>query len=89
MGGKRVSPKEIEEIIVMMTGVIDCTVEAIFDELLGEAIKATVVVNDNGNKISSEDVKQYCGSKLSGYKVPKYVVFKESISLSPTGKKVK
>ena len=89
VGGKRVSPKEIEEIIVMMTGVIDCTVEAIFDELLGEAIKATVVVNDNGNKISSEDVKQYCGSKLSGYKVPKYVVFKESISLSPTGKKVK
>lgn len=89
IGGKRVSPKEIEEVIVTMKGVIDCTVEAIYDELLGEAIKATVVVNDSGKRMTSEDLKQYCGAKLSGYKVPKYVIFEESIGISPTGKKIK
>lgn len=89
VGGKRVSPKEIEEVIVMMKGVIDCTVEAVVDELLGEAVKATVVVNEKGRGITVEDLKQFCGAKLSGYKVPTYVVFKESMELSPSGKKVK
>ena len=89
IGGKRVSPKEIEEVIVTMKGVIDCTVEAIYDELLGEAIKVTVVVNGIGKKITSDDLKQFCGDKLSSYKVPKYVIFKESIELSLSGKKIK
>lgn len=89
VGGKRVSPKEIEEVIEMITGVIDCTVESIDDELLGEAIKVTVIVNDIGVKITGEDIKQYCGAKLSSYKVPKYVVFKESMEMSPSGKKLK
>ena len=89
VGGKRVSPKEIEEVIVTMKGVIDCTVEAIDSLLLGEAIKVTVVVNEHGKKITSEDVKQYCGAKLSSYKVPSYVVFKESMAVSRSGKKIK
>ncbi len=89
VGGKRVSPKEIEEVIVTMSGVIDCTVEAMDDELLGEAIKVTVVVNEGGKKITGEDLKQYCGAKLSSYKVPTYVVFKESMKLSLSGKKIK
>ena len=89
VGGKRVSPKEIEEIIAMMKGVIDCTVEATEDELLGEAIKVTIVVNESGKKLTPDDVQQYCGAKLSSYKVPKYVVFKESMDVSPSGKKVK
>jgi len=89
VGGNRVSPKEIEEVIEMMAGVIDCTVESIYDDLLGEAIKVIVVVNENGKKITIEDLKQYCNGKLSNYKVPKYVVFKDSIEISPTGKKLK
>lgn len=89
VGGRRISPKEIEDVIVTMNGVIDCTVGTVEDELLGEAIKVIVVVNEHGKKITSEDLKQYCGSKLSSYKVPKYVVFKESMEVSPSGKKIK
>lgn len=87
VGGKRVCPKEIEEVILMMTGVIDCTAEATDDALLGEAIKVTVVVNESGKRLSIEDIKQFCASKLSNYKVPTYVVFKESMDLSASGKK--
>jgi long-chain acyl-CoA synthetase len=89
VGGKRVSPKEIEEVIVMMKGIIDCTAESVDDELLGEAIKVTVVVNQLGKKITSDEIKQYCGSKLSSYKVPTQIVFKNSMDVSPSGKKVK
>ncbi len=47
IGGYRISPpKEIEEVITTIPEVIDCTVTAIEDELLGEAIKAKVVVNE-------------------------------------------
>jgi acyl-CoA synthetase (AMP-forming)/AMP-acid ligase II len=88
VGGNRVSPKEIEEVIVTFPGVIDCTVESVEDELLGEAIKATIVVNESGGKISSDNLKQFCGARLSSYKVPKYIVFKESIEVNSTGKKV-
>jgi len=89
VGGKRVSPKEIEEVIVTMAGVIDCSVEAVDDELLCEAIQVTVVINESGKKITDEDLKKFCGTKLSNYKVPKYVIFKESIMVNATGKKVK
>jgi long-chain acyl-CoA synthetase len=89
VGGHRVSPKEIEEVVVMMPGVIDCTIETIDDELLGEAIKAIVVVNGRGENISAEDLKQFCRTKLSAYKVPTYVVFKELMAISPSGKKIK
>ncbi len=89
VGGYRISPKEIEEVIVMVTGVIDCTVKAIYDELLGEAIQATVVVSERGRKITGEEIRQYCATKLSGYKVPGNIVFEESMSVSPSGKKIK
>lgn len=89
VGGKRVSPKEIEEVIVMMNGVIDCSAEGVDDELLGEAIKVTIVVNEIGKKITSDEIKQYCGSVLSSYKVPTHIVFKDSMEVSPSGKKLK
>jgi len=89
VGGKRVSPKEIEDVIVMMTGVIDCAAEATDDELLGEAIKVTVVVNEAGKKITSDELKRFCSSKLSSFKVPTYVIFKDSMVLNPSGKKLK
>ena len=46
VGGRRVSPKEIEEVIVSMPEVVDCSIEAVFDDLLGEAIKATIIVKE-------------------------------------------
>jgi long-chain acyl-CoA synthetase len=89
IGGKRVSPKEIEEVIVTMPGVIDCMIEATEDEQLGESIKATIVINESMRKITVEELKQYCSTKLAGYKIPKYVVFKESMKVSLSGKKIK
>lgn len=89
VGGYRVSPKEIEEVIAMMPGIIDCSIESAEDEILGEAIKATVVVNEKGKNISANDLKQFCSEKLAAYKVPKYVVFKDSMTLSLSGKKIK
>lgn len=89
VGGKRVSPKEIEGVITMLPGVIDCSVEAVEDELLGEAIKATVVISEDNQNLSEEVIRIFCATKLSKYKIPAIIDIKKNISLSATGKKIK
>ncbi|WP_439183628.1 class I adenylate-forming enzyme family protein [Carboxylicivirga taeanensis] len=89
VGGRRVSPKEIEEVIVGINGVIDCTVEAIADDLQGEAVKATVVLNKNHAEVTALYIKKVCADSLSIYKVPKVIEFLSDIKVSATGKKVK
>ncbi|MGC9356000.1 MAG: AMP-binding enzyme, partial [Mariniphaga sp.] len=90
IAGKRVSPKEIEEVIVSFPQVVDCTIEAVPDDFAGDAIKATVVI-EKGLKtnLTAEDLKTYCASKLAVHKVPKYIEFTEKLHISSSGKKVK
>jgi len=89
VGGKRISPKEIEEVIVSVPEVVDCTVEGIYDEVLTEAIKATIVLTDNMNEEKGrEKILSTCRSKLSMYKVPQVIEFKKRLAVSQSGKKV-
>jgi acyl-CoA synthetase (AMP-forming)/AMP-acid ligase II len=89
IAGKRVSPKEIEEVIVSFPGVVDCTIETIYDEVTGEAVKATVVLATAvENNITDDILKSHCAGKLAFHKVPKYIEFAEEIKVSSTGKKV-
>tara|TARA_R110002073_G_scaffold72537_1_gene177532 strand:- start:539571 stop:541022 length:1452 start_codon:yes stop_codon:yes gene_type:complete len=88
VGGKRVSPKEIEDVILMHTDVIDCTVSGINDELLGEAIKATVVTNNISNQLFlKESILRLCKEKLSSYKIPTQFEFITELKTKLTGKK--
>jgi len=90
VGGKRVSPKEIEEVILSVPEVIDCTILGIEDELLGEAIQAKIVINDIRNKdIVREVILNECSKKLAAYKIPRDLIFENSIQVNSTGKKVK
>ena len=90
VGGKRISPKEIEEVIVSIPEVIDCTVFAIDDDILGEAIKANVVVDkSHKDSITPEKIKEYCGKKLTVYKIPQVIEILDQIKISTTGKKIK
>lgn len=89
IGGIRISPREIEDIIVKMKGVVDCTAEGVYDELLGEAIKVTVVVNEFGKNITGDELKKWCGTRLAAYKIPTYFSFHETMEISSSGKKVK
>ncbi len=90
VGGKRVSPKEIEEVILSVPEVVDCTIAGIEDELLGEAIQATVVLNGSAEESVMKDIIiQKCGENLAVYKVPSSIVFEKSIAMNATGKKVK
>lgn len=89
VGGNRVSPKEIEEVIVSMRGVVDCTITTIPHELLGEAIKASVVLGEEGKDLTVADILSYCASKLVAYKIPTEVELQTGMNVAASGKKVK
>lgn len=90
VGGRRISPKEIEEVIVSIPGVVDCSISAIFDEILGEALKAEVVVADlNDPALQESTFKKLCGEKLAAEKVPQLFEFSSRMNVAATGKKTK
>ena len=90
VGGKRVSPKEIEEVILSVPDVVDCTVTGVDDDILGEAILATVVLNNPKDEVAMKAIiLSKCAEKLALYKIPQQIVFENSISMSSTGKKIK
>jgi acyl-CoA synthetase (AMP-forming)/AMP-acid ligase II len=88
--GKRISPKEIESVILQIPEVVDCSVEGIDDPVEGEALKATVVIKDGTGGILTEDhLKRHCARSLAQFKIPSVFEFKRNITISPTGKKIK
>lgn len=89
VGGKRVSPKEIEEVILSLPEVVDCTISGIEDELLGEALQATIVLSGNADEEQMrENIIQKCGKNLATYKVPQKIIFEKSIRMNAAGKKI-
>ena len=90
VGGKRISPKEIEAVILELPEVVDCTIEGVEDELLGEALKATIVIRPEiGQDTMLDMIRQHCSRHLALYKVPQIFELKEQLVISATGKKIK
>lgn len=90
VGGKRISPKEIETVILEVPDVIDCTVDGKYDELLGEAIRASIVVSPGKSKDAVlEEIKKQCSRKLAHHKIPQHFEISDKIIISATGKKIK
>ena len=88
--GKRVSPKEIEAVILEITEVIDCLVEGIEDDVEGEMLKATVVIRKDAiNLVSSESIITHCSKRLALHKIPHVYDLKQELTISATGKKIK
>lgn len=88
--GIRISPKEIEEVIVTYPGVIDCSIVAESDDITGESLKAIVFINDaDKDEFSEEFIKQHCANQLASHKIPQKVVFETKLSFNAAGKKSK
>jgi long-chain acyl-CoA synthetase len=84
-GAHRISPKEIEEVIIEMPEIHEVAVVGIEDDILGEAIRAVVVLKD-GLKTEAKKVQRSCKQKLASFKVPKEVVFVGELPKTSSGK---
>jgi long-chain acyl-CoA synthetase len=88
--GKRISPKEIEAVILQIPEVVDCSIEGIEDEIQGEALKAIIVLRKGTLESITEDyIKHHCSKNLELFKIPQVYELKDDLTISPTGKKIK
>ena len=87
-GGVNIYPREIEEVLYQHPAVQEASVIGVPDEYWGEASKAVVVVRP-GAQATQEDIIQFCGERLAGFKKPKSVDFWQELPKSPQGKILK
>lgn len=85
-GGNRVSPKEIENVIVQIEEVVECAVIGVLDDILGEAVKAFVVLKEIDSIIDDRFIIKYCRDRLPSFKTPKYVEFMSALPKNSSGK---
>lgn len=84
VSGFNVFPNELENVISLCPGVVECAAIGIADEKQGEAIKVFVVKNDP--TLTEEQVASYCRDNLTGYKRPKYIEFRDDLPKTNVGK---
>ncbi len=83
--GFQVWPREVEEVIATHPAVAEVSVAGVPDDYQGEAVKAWVVLRA-GKQATSDELRAYCRERLTGYKVPKYVEFRDSLPKTMVGK---
>lgn len=83
--GEKVSPKEVENILYALDGVQDAAVVGVPDDILGQAIKAFVVLR-SGYSHSEKDVLRHCHKHLESFMVPKYIAIVPELPKTDTGK---
>ena len=84
VSGFNVYPNEIEEVVMGLPLVAICAAIGVPVERSGEAVKLFVVPREGG--VSVEDLKAYCKANFTGYKVPKQIVLRDSLPMTPVGK---
>ncbi|NIM19932.1 MAG: AMP-binding protein [Candidatus Latescibacteria bacterium] len=83
--GEKVSPKEVESVLYALDDVVEAAVIGVPDDVLGEAIKAYVVLKD-GSDLAVKEIMAYCNKNLEDFMVPKYVELSDSLPKTSSGK---
>lgn len=84
-GAHRISPKEIEEVVLELDGVAETVAVGVPDPMLGQAIKL-IVVSKPGTVLDSRTIQRHCRDNLASYKIPKLIEFSESLPRTASGK---
>ncbi|MFN2197769.1 MAG: class I adenylate-forming enzyme family protein, partial [Anaerolineales bacterium] len=82
--GEKVAPKEVENVLYMLPGVVEAAVIGVEDPVLGQAVKAFLVVE--GVELTDKQVLAHCRAHLEDFMVPKYVEFRNQLEKTSSGK---
>jgi long-chain acyl-CoA synthetase len=84
--GYRVSASEIEAVLQGHPTVIGACVVGVPDQKVGERIKAMVVLKEDARGVGSGELTKWCRERLSPYKLPSYIEFRDMLPKSKVGK---
>jgi long-chain acyl-CoA synthetase len=83
-GGFNISPTEVEQVVGGVPGVTECCVVGLPDRYRGETVKAYVVAPSGG--VTEDDIRSACAARLSAYKVPRLIEFRDELPHTAVGK---
>jgi acyl-CoA synthetase (AMP-forming)/AMP-acid ligase II len=84
-GGEKISPREVDEIIMEHPAVHQCVTFAVPHDMLGEEVGAAIVLRE-GHTADEKELRAFAAVKLADYKVPKRIVIVKEIPVGATGK---
>jgi acyl-CoA synthetase (AMP-forming)/AMP-acid ligase II len=84
-GGEKVSPREVDEILMDHPAVLQVVTFAMPHDKLGEDVAAAVVLRE-GSHASEKELRDFCGTRLASFKVPRKILFLPEIPKGATGK---
>ncbi|WP_019139582.1 long-chain fatty acid--CoA ligase [Noviherbaspirillum massiliense] len=84
VSGFNVYPNEVEDVVASHPGVLECACVGVTDSNSGEAVKVYVVRKDPN--LTAQQVIDFCRDRLTGYKRPKYVEFRNDLPKTNVGK---
>ena len=84
VSGFNVYPNEVEGVVMMHPGVLECAAVGVADQHSSETVKLFVVRKDPD--LTEKDVREHCHQNLTGYKCPKYIEFRAELPKTNVGK---
>ena len=84
-GGEKISPREVDDVLMDHVAVQQCVTFAIPHKSLGEEVAAAVVLRD-GEDADEKDIRAFAAERLATFKVPRKIIILEEIPKGATGK---
>jgi oxalate---CoA ligase len=84
-GGEKISPQEVDNVLMQLPQIRQAVTFAVAHPTLGEDVVAAVVLHSD-RTISPTEIRQYVFERLAGFKVPSQIVVVDAIPKGPTGK---
>jgi fatty-acyl-CoA synthase len=84
-GGENIYPREIEEFLYQLEGVVDVQVVGVPSKKYGEEVGAFVIKKSDSD-LTGQDIRDFCRGRISRYKIPKHVAFVDAYPMTASGK---
>ena len=84
-GGEKISPREVEEVLLTHPAVAEAVAFAIPVEVLGEEVASAIVLHDGGGA-TEDEIRAFAAARLARFKVPRRIAILPQLPKGPTGK---